>query len=113
MKRIMKGVSSVLHSSIRILIKVDKKPMLKSKSIMERFVKAKSGGENKSIDSLKASGGGAFKHQKSTRTQNQWEKAKFLILYDEVLLSISPNPRNVLGGVGSLFSTTGSWILVS
>lgn len=43
--------------------------MLRSKSIMEHFVKAKNNEENKLSGSLKASGGGSFKHQKSTKTQ--------------------------------------------
>lgn len=64
--------------------------VFKSKSIMECFVKSKNSKDNKLSGPLKASGGGAFKHQKSTRTQIQWEKAKSLILSEENVWKNTP-----------------------
>lgn len=47
------------------------KNMLKSKIIMERFVKVKGGGDNKSVGPLKASALGTFKNQKYKKPLNQ------------------------------------------
>lgn len=68
---------------------------------MEQFVKAKNSDESKLSGSLKASGGGAFKHQKSNRPQVQWERAKSLILSEENEWNIIPNSqRQYQGGIG-------------
>lgn len=58
--------------------------MLKSKSIMERFVKPKEGAENKSAGHSKTSTLGTFKPQKSKKTNNQLEKTKTLIIVEEL-----------------------------
>lgn len=101
-KRHEKGINNTIqqHKSNNNGRQEANAKMFKSKSIMERFVKSRSGGENKPVDSLKASGGEGFKHQKATKTRTQWEKAKSLILSDEVLWTNNQNPRNLQGGVG-------------
>lgn len=67
--------------------------MLKSKSIMERFIKSKGRGENRSMGSLKASASGAFKNQKLKKPLNQWDKTKCLVIVDEMCKSnVPPNP---------------------
>lgn len=53
--------------------------MMRSKSTMERFVKAKNSEDSKLSGTLKTSGGGAFKHQKSIGSQAHWERTKSLI----------------------------------
>lgn len=53
--------------------------LLKSKSIMERFVKPKGGMENKSAGLLRANSVGSFKSQKTKKNNQQWGKTKALL----------------------------------
>lgn len=76
--------------------------LMRSKSIMERFVKVKNSEENRLAGSLKASGSGILKHQKSNKPQMQWERAKSLILSEENEWNNAPNSQGQhQGGSGS------------
>lgn len=54
--------------------------VMKSKNIMEKFVKLNGGDKKKSIDSLKTSSSGSFKIQKPKKLSTQWGKAKPILL---------------------------------
>lgn len=67
--------------------------LLKSKSIMERFVKSKGGGESKSTGALKASSSGTFKSQRLKNPLNQWDKSKSLMVVEDLCrIDKSQNP---------------------
>lgn len=57
--------------------------VLKSKRIMERFVKARGGGDIKPADALKASASSSFKPQKIKKSINHWDKTKALLFVKE------------------------------
>lgn len=58
--------------------------MLKSKSIMERFMKSKGGGENKPTGALKAISSGTFKNQRLRKPLNQLEKSKSIMIMEDL-----------------------------
>lgn len=58
--------------------------LLKSKGIMERFVKPRGGMETKSVGSLKGNYGGTFKPPKTKKSNFQWGITKVLINTEEI-----------------------------
>lgn len=73
---------------------------------MERFVKPKGGAKNKSTGILKASSAGSFKPHKSKKVSTQLEKAKSLMITDDLrglksppLCNRSPDPNLILSKV--------------
>lgn len=73
--------------------------MLKSKSIMERLVKSKGGGESKSTGALKASSSGTFKTQKLKNPLHQWDKSKSLMIVED-LCRVDKSPNSLISAQG-------------
>lgn len=59
--------------------------MMKSKSILERFVRPKEGLDKRSAGVLKASSARDFKYQKSKKNNFQWRKSKYLLEKNDIL----------------------------